>query len=125
MSGLLPIAEFPAYGAHADGYIVNLRTGRRVREYAVGGGYRMVFLRHEGVGYGPSYGRLVHRLILTAHVGPCPPGMESLHEDDNGSHNALSNLRWGTRLENRRMRQPSKPAQPARRRNFRAPFVRR
>lgn len=31
---------------------------------------------------------------------PCPPGHEGLHGDDNGFNNRLSNLRWGTRLDN-------------------------
>ncbi|QZE10566.1 hypothetical protein SEA_SCOOBYDOOBYDOO_251 [Mycobacterium phage ScoobyDoobyDoo] len=44
--------------------------------------------------------RLVHRLVLEAFVGPCPPGMETRHLDDDPSNNRLSNLCWGTRLEN-------------------------
>lgn len=43
---------------------------------------------------------LVHRLVLSAFVGPCPEGMEGLHWDDNKDNNHLSNLRWGTRSEN-------------------------
>lgn len=42
----------------------------------------------------------VHRIVLEAFVGACPPGMECLHGDDNPAHNMLSNLRWGTRSEN-------------------------
>lgn len=42
----------------------------------------------------------IHRLVLEAFVGPCPEGMECCHEDDNPSNNNLSNLRWGTRLDN-------------------------
>lgn len=43
---------------------------------------------------------LVHRLVLEAFVGPCPDGQESRHGDNNRQNNALSNLCWGTRLEN-------------------------
>lgn len=43
---------------------------------------------------------LVHRLVLTAFVGPCPEGMECLHGDDDPSNNNLDNLRWGTPAEN-------------------------
>jgi hypothetical protein len=43
----------------------------------------------------------VHTLVLTAFVGPCPPGMECRHGDDVGHHNHLSNLCWGTPSENR------------------------
>ncbi|TXC63683.1 hypothetical protein FRZ32_08435 [Sphingosinicella ginsenosidimutans] len=42
----------------------------------------------------------VHRLVLLAFVGPRPDGMECRHLDGNGSNNNLSNLIWGTRLEN-------------------------
>ena len=43
---------------------------------------------------------LVHRLMLEAFVGPCPPGHEALHRDDDPDNNRLSNLHWGTRSEN-------------------------
>ena len=43
---------------------------------------------------------LVHHLVLEAFVGPCPPGMEARHADDDPSNNNLSNLSWGTRGEN-------------------------
>jgi hypothetical protein len=43
----------------------------------------------------------VHRLVLLAFVGPCPPGQEGLHgPDHNPANNRLANLRWGTRREN-------------------------
>ena len=42
----------------------------------------------------------VHRLVLEAFIGPCPPGMECCHADDNPSNNKLSNLSWGTRHMN-------------------------
>lgn len=46
--------------------------------------------------------RGVHRILLEAFVGPCPKGMESCHGDGNRANNALSNLRYGTKLENGR-----------------------
>lgn len=43
----------------------------------------------------------VHRLVLSAFVGPCPEGMEACHFPDRSkSNNALSNLRWDTRSAN-------------------------
>lgn len=45
--------------------------------------------------------RYVHRLVLEAFRGPCPPGHEACHWDDDPSNNRLENLRWGTREENR------------------------
>lgn len=44
--------------------------------------------------------RYIHRLVLEAFVGPCPQGMECRHLDGNAGNNVLSNLAWGTHLEN-------------------------
>ena len=49
---------------------------------------------------GKKYSRLVHKLVLEAFRGMCPPGMECCHNDGNASNNALDNLRWGTHAEN-------------------------
>lgn len=49
---------------------------------------------------GVATGFYVHRLVLLAFIGPCPPEMECCHEDGNGCNNKLGNLRWGTKLEN-------------------------
>lgn len=43
---------------------------------------------------------LVHVLVLSAFVGPCPVGMEGCHWNDDGSDNRLENLRWDTRSAN-------------------------
>jgi hypothetical protein len=58
----------------------------------------MVNLRND---QGPPHLALVHRLVLEAFVGPCPEGMEGCHNDGNRLNNDLSNLRWGTRSDNR------------------------
>lgn len=43
----------------------------------------------------------VHRLVLEAFVGPCPPGMEACHfPDKNPTNNKLKNLRWDTLSNN-------------------------
>lgn len=42
----------------------------------------------------------VHRLVLDAFEGPCPPGLEARHLDGVPSHNQRTNLQWGTRREN-------------------------
>lgn len=44
--------------------------------------------------------RKVHRLVLTAFVGPAPAGHEGCHNDGDPSNNALSNLRWDTHRAN-------------------------
>ncbi|MBN6037453.1 NUMOD4 motif-containing HNH endonuclease [Amycolatopsis sp. 195334CR] len=42
----------------------------------------------------------VHKLVLTAFVGPRPEGLEARHLDGNPAHNALVNLCWGSSKEN-------------------------
>jgi hypothetical protein len=42
----------------------------------------------------------VHHLVLEAFVGPCPPGYEARHLNDEQSDNRLSNLKWGTKRQN-------------------------
>lgn len=43
----------------------------------------------------------VHRLVLMAFVGPCPPGMEGCHNDGSTTNSHLANLRWDTPVANR------------------------
>lgn len=38
----------------------------------------------------------VHVLVLTAFKGPCPPGQQGCHNDNNRANAALDNLRWDT-----------------------------
>jgi hypothetical protein len=42
----------------------------------------------------------IHRLVLEAFVGPMPEGNVTRHLDGNCRNNHLSNLAYGTRLEN-------------------------
>lgn len=42
----------------------------------------------------------VHQLVLRAFVGPCPPGLETCHNDGNPANNSIKNLRYGTKKEN-------------------------
>ena len=45
--------------------------------------------------------RYVHALVLEAFVGPRPtPGHQVCHGDGNPGNNVLTNLRYGTRLDN-------------------------
>ena len=46
----------------------------------------------------------IHRLVLEAFVGPCPPGMEGCHNNGNPSDNFVGNLRWDTRSNNQKDR---------------------
>jgi len=62
-------------------------------------GYLTVFL-HDSDG---SHYYAVHRLVLTAFVGPCPPGHETHHIDGHKTNNHLLNLQWVTRVQNCRL----------------------
>lgn len=42
----------------------------------------------------------VHRLVLEAFVGACPPGMETCHKNGIRTDNRVDNLYWGTSSEN-------------------------
>jgi len=44
----------------------------------------------------------IHRLVLEAFVGPCPPGMESCHNNGNKENNFIGNLRYDTHKNNNR-----------------------
>lgn len=53
---------------------------------------------------GKLYHLSVHAIVLEAFCGPCPSGMQGLHEDDNPKNNAIDNLRWGTPKANSEQR---------------------
>lgn len=69
--------------------------GRILKPATTADGYRDVILG------GGKHGR-VHILVLQAHVGLAPAGMEVCHNDGNPANNTLPNLRWDTRSENHR-----------------------
>lgn len=59
-------------------------------------GYRIFALRNAG----RTHAILVHRLVLLAFVGPCPPGHVANHRDSDRSNNRLSNLEYVTERAN-------------------------
>lgn len=61
---------------------------------------RRVFVSLSRPGVNGRVSRMVHRLVLEAFVGPCPPGMECCHFDGDSTNNHLSNLRWDTHSSN-------------------------
>lgn len=103
------IPGFPGYLIGSDGSLWSRWTcgrykrlgfsWRRVRGSPVHEGHhRYVTLRGEG---GARRGEYLHRLVLEAFVGPCPPGMEGCHADDDGTNNRVDNLRWDTSAGNK------------------------
>lgn len=59
-------------------------------------GYPMVVLSRPG----EQRTMKVHRLVLTAFVGPCPDGMEACHNNGDRGDARLENLRWDTHSNN-------------------------
>lgn len=84
--------------------IVHSKTGPRrhrgrIMKFAEGPGGRWQVMLSSTKGERKQ--KRVHRLVLEAFVGPCPPGMECCHWDDDPKNNHLSNLRWDTRSANK------------------------
>jgi hypothetical protein len=97
-----PIPNFSGYSIASDGRVWseprkdtrgNSLPGRWLRLSLNKDGYYRVCLRRDS----RYYTRLVHRLVLEIHIGPCPPGMVTCHfPDRDPSNNRLENLRWDT-----------------------------
>lgn len=75
----------------ADGRTQKWR-GRILVHNVMPKGYRAVSFSRPGK-RGRDY---VHRLVMAAFVGPCPPGMEVCHRNGDPGDNRHSNLRYGT-----------------------------
>ncbi len=56
--------------------------------------------------------RRVHQLVMQAHVGPCPEGMQVRHLNDVKTDNRLENLAYGTPAENGRDKVANERSQP-------------
>lgn len=102
-----PVEGFSKYRIGDDGSVWTYRMNREgiyrwklLKPATLKGGHRRVTLSQDG----KKREALVHRLVLEAFVGPCPPGMECCHWDDNPNNNNLSNLRWDTSVANHKDR---------------------
>ena len=86
----------PGYMVNADGKVRG-PSGKVLRPSQKASG-------HAFVTTGPRGHRrnlMVHQAVLTAFAGPCPVGMEGRHLNGHPGDNRASNLRWGTRVEQR------------------------
>lgn len=101
------IDGYDGYRVGSDGTVWSRRRrcrggglGKRwheLRGWRCGNGYRHV---HLADGDGGCRTEKVHRLVLAAFAGPCPPGMECRHLNGTRDDNRAKNLAWGTRREN-------------------------
>lgn len=92
------IPGFPGYLATEDGRIISEKTGNEMYTSFSNKGYRLIQLRQDKKRVTMG----LHRAILLAYVGECPPGHEALHGTGGKLDNSIDNLRYGTRSENRR-----------------------
>lgn len=84
------------YEVSDQGRVRRQETGRLLKPWPVRNGYLRIALSRWP---GHEHYR-VHRLVLEAFVGPCPPGHEAAHANGDPRDNRLSNLRWATRMDN-------------------------
>lgn len=85
------------YAISKDGKIYSFQLNRWLKTpINFDRGYKQVGLRKDG-----SQKTLrVCVLLLEAWVGPRPPGLEALHEDEIKTNDNLGNLYWGTHQSN-------------------------
>jgi excisionase family DNA binding protein len=95
----LPVVGYEdLYHVSDKGRVRNCKPSRRIlRNKIEKTGYHRLALCRPG---SPRRLARVHRLVLEAFVGPCPPGMEACHEDCDAGNNTLANLRWDTHEAN-------------------------
>jgi hypothetical protein len=86
------------YEVSDQGRVRNWRTGRVLVPTPNWAGYLCVRLAKDG----KPHAHRVHRLVLTAFVGPCPDGMETRHLNGDRADNRLVNLAWSTHSANMR-----------------------
>jgi hypothetical protein len=103
-----PVADFPGYRVTDDGRVQSCWScGRRPSRMTNVWRDLKPAPQHRGhlavclVRDHKKHTRFVHRLVLEAFVGPCPPGMEACHfPNRDPADNRLENLRWDTHLAN-------------------------
>jgi hypothetical protein len=115
------VPGFPGYEATRDGRYRSVdrvtASGRRCKGQVLATrksnrGYLLVDLRDPA---GRKVTRSAHTVTLETWAGPCPPGQEARHLDDNPAHNrwdpdpAKTNLMWGTKEQNREDRRRNTP----------------
>jgi len=78
-----------------QGVVMQRVRGQMIRPTISALGYKFLSLHRNG-----HYKATVHSLVALAFLGPRPFGQDVCHNDGNPSNCALTNLRYGTRVEN-------------------------
>lgn len=92
------IDGFPYYSVDRDGNVWSIKGGtpRALRLRQVPAGYLTVTINHGS----RQQNFRVHRLVARAFLGEPAPDQEVRHLDGTRTNNRVSNLAWGTRVEN-------------------------
>ena len=104
-----PVVGWPMYEVSSHGRVRSLdmqvpakggatarRSGRILKAVRASSGYLGVSLARNGKKIRVS----IHRLVLFAFRGPPKDGHETRHKNGKKSCNSLSNLQWGSKIEN-------------------------
>ena len=92
----LPVPGFSGYQISDEGRVHSLKSGQILKPFLVTSGHLAVGLYRDRIKHTLN----VHTLVAKAFVGPRPADQEVRHLDGDHTHNALSNLDYGTRSEN-------------------------
>jgi len=95
-----PVAGF-AYAVSDGGDVYSFASRRLLKPFPHRDGHLFVDLCN---GKGKARRRFVHALVLETFVGPAGIGQQARHLDGRPSNNDVTNLRWGTAVENQRDR---------------------
>lgn len=106
-SGFRQIPGYPRYAINEHGTVISIcRCGagtnstwtdaKQLTPMTNSSGYHRVALSRDG----KRRKIRVHKLVLITFVGPCLDGMQCRHIDGNPANNHVSNLVWGTPVEN-------------------------
>lgn len=97
MEKWLPIREFPSFEVSNKGKV---RQGERLlTPYPHTGGYLAVEFKIPHKGQKVRRRRVIHRMVLSAFLSPCPEGHQATHKDGNNENNEVENLAWVPRRE--------------------------
>ena len=95
-----PVNGFLRYNVSNYGRIMNVKTGRIMKQNPGERGYRSLMLRHGGKGYNKRVNRLVAAAFCEVPEGYTMDELDVDHGDGDKSNNHAYNLEWVTRKEN-------------------------